>query len=283
VPDRPTPAPSPAPGPWPAPRVEDLTGTPLPELAEAAGGPDGPAPFLRWQLAPPSVHRAWRAGAATGVLADRRRGRSLVVVGAAEDAAALVAAVLDEAAPQLVTLPRGTPDLLAAAHPALGARLVGGDDWDWFWTRSAPAQRLPGEADVVELAVGGAGAPGPDAEPVRALLAAGNPRSSVRPGDAHAKRWVGVRSGRDVVACVASTADDGGPAPHLAAVATRPDLRGRGLGAAVTAAVTRLLLREAPVVTLGMYADNDVARRMYGRLGWDCAHRFSSRRVRPSA
>ena len=263
--------------------VQDLSASSLPDLAELAGSPGAPDLFLRWQLAPASVHHAWRAGSATGVLADRRRGRSLVVVGTADDAVALVAAVLDEAAPQLVTLPRGTPDLLAAARPDLGARLVGGDDWDWFWTGAAPAHRLPGEEDVHDLDVGRDGAPGPDAEPVRALLAAANPRSSVQPGDAHARRWVGVRRAGDVVACVASTTDDGGPAPHLAAVATRPDLRGQGLGAAVTAAVTRTLLREAPVVTLGMYADNDVARRMYGRLGWVCSHRFSSRRVGPAA
>ncbi|WP_299036597.1 GNAT family N-acetyltransferase [uncultured Pseudokineococcus sp.] len=263
--------------------VLDLGARSLPDLAELAGSPGAPDLFLRWQLAPTAVHRAWRAGSATGVLADRRRGRSLVVVGGAEDAAALVAAVLEEAAPQLVTLPRGTPDLLAATRPDVGGRLVGGDDWDWFWTSSAPAHPVPGEDEVVELDVGDAAAPGPDAEPLRALLAAGNPRSSVQPGDAHARRWVGVRRGRDVVACVASTADDGGPAPHLAAVATRPDLRGQGLGAAVTAAVTRALLREAPVVTLGMYADNDVARRMYGRLGWACSHRFSSRRVERGA
>lgn len=280
MPDRATPAATPV----TTPRVEDLTGTPVHDLAEdaaaRAGGP-GPDPFLRWQLAPSAVHRAWRCGAATGVLADRRRGRSLVVVGPAQDAAALVTGVLDEAAPALVTLSRGTPGVLAAERPDLGARLVGGDDWDWFWTSTAPARRLPGEDDVVELEVGTAGAPGPDAEAVRALLVEANPRSSVQPGDAHAQRWVGVRQGRDVVACVASTADDGGPAPHLAAVATRPDVRGRGLGAAVTAAVTRLLLHEAPVVTLGMYADNDVARRMYERLGWTCSHRFSSRRVEP--
>ena len=68
--------------------------------------------------------------------------------------------------------------------------------------------------------------------------------------------------------------------PHLASIATHPSARGRGLGALVTAALTRRLLDEgAPVVTLGMYADNDVARRMYLRLGFRCDHRWSSRAV----
>ena len=71
--------------------------------------------------------------------------------------------------------------------------------------------------------------------------------------------------------------------PHLASIATHPDVRGTGLGAAVTAALTRQLLAEGhEVVTLGMYADNVVARRMYLRLGYRCAHEFSSRAVVPT-
>lgn len=267
----------------PRAEVEDLALVPLEELAGSAGGPEGPDPFLRWHLAPSRVHGAWRHGTATGVLADRRRGRSLVVLGPADDAAPLVAAVLDDAAPALVTLPRGTPDVLAERWPDVGSRLVGGDDWDWAWTAAAPAAPLRGEDAVDVLAVGTREEPGPDATAVRALLEAASPRSSVQPGDAHARAWFGLRRGDRVVACVAATGDDGGPAPHLASVATHPDLRGRGLGAAVTAGATRRLLREAPAVTLGMYADNAVARRMYTRLGWRWAHRFSSRVVRPAA
>jgi predicted GNAT family acetyltransferase len=32
-------------------------------------------------------------------------------------------------------------------------------------------------------------------------------------------------------------------------------------------------------VTLGMYSDNDVARRVYGRLGFACAHELTSGRL----
>ncbi len=57
--------------------------------------------------------------------------------------------------------------------------------------------------------------------------------------------------------------------PHLASIATRPDVRGRGYGEAVTSSLTRAaLLGGRPVVTLGMYADNAVARRLYQRLGF---------------
>jgi predicted GNAT family acetyltransferase len=68
--------------------------------------------------------------------------------------------------------------------------------------------------------------------------------------------------------------------PHLASIATHPRVRGQGIGTALTTTVTaRLLAAGAPVVTLGMYADNDVARRMYARIGYVCSHRWSSRAV----
>jgi predicted GNAT family acetyltransferase len=48
----------------------------------------------------------------------------------------------------------------------------------------------------------------------------------------------------------------------------------------VTAWLTRQLLAEGTGwVTLGMYSDNDVARRMYLRLGYQCDHRFTSGRL----
>jgi len=237
-------------------------------------------PFLRWHLSPDAVHAVWARGGATGVLADRRRGRSLVVVGDPGDAADLVAEVLEEAAPQVTTLVRGTLDVLRERAPGVAARLVGGDDWDFFWTDAAPAQPVPGEEDAVRLAVGGASGCGADDAAVGALLAVASDRPSARPGDAHAGRWWGVRGTCGLLACVAATTEDGGPAPHLAALATHPRHRGRGLGGAVTAAATRDLLGTHPVVTLGMYADNVPARRVYERLGWHCSHRFSSRLVR---
>jgi RimJ/RimL family protein N-acetyltransferase len=49
----------------------------------------------------------------------------------------------------------------------------------------------------------------------------------------------------------------------------------------VTAWVTRRLLEEgSPRVTLGMYSDNEVARRVYLRLGYEVVHRFTSGRLR---
>lgn len=97
-------------------------------------------------------------------------------------------------------------------------------------------------------------------------------------GPGRVLQWVGIRDDEGaLIACAAHTERVRG-VPHLASIATHPQWRGRGLGSAITGGMTRRLLAEgAPVVTLGMYADNDVARRMYERLGFRCEHRFTSR------
>ncbi len=88
----------------------------------------------------------------------------------------------------------------------------------------------------------------------------------------------GLRTGR-LLACAAHT-EHAPDVPHLASIATQPDARGHGFGAAVTAWLTRTLLAEGhEVVTLGMYADNDVARRLYHRLGYRSDHAFTSGRL----
>ena len=48
----------------------------------------------------------------------------------------------------------------------------------------------------------------------------------------------------------------------------------------MTAYLTDAGLRSGPVVTLGMYSDNEVARRLYHRLGYVTSHRWASSRAR---
>lgn len=284
------------------PPVEDMTGAPLAEVAAgtATAGPAQPDPLLLWHVDATAVLGAWRCGRAAGVRTTRGGRPYLLVTGEPGSAAALTAAVLAEHRVERVTLPAGTVPHLVARWPGTAERLHGGDDWEFFWTRSAPTPEVPGEDRAQVLDVGapetdlagtgaaGAGGTG-DARDLDALLDAANPRSSARPGDGHVRLWMGIRErqllGRagpgDLVACVASTVEGNGVVPHLAAVATHPSARGRGYGSAVTAAVTRRLLEHGEdVVTLGMYSDNDVARRMYTRLGWTMSNACSSRLVR---
>ena len=48
----------------------------------------------------------------------------------------------------------------------------------------------------------------------------------------------------------------------------------------MTAFLTEAGLRESTVVTLGMYSDNHVARRVYHRLGYTTSHRWVSSHAR---
>jgi GNAT superfamily N-acetyltransferase len=259
------------------------------ELLEAAGGD----PFVRWEVRADQPLRGWAFpdGAVAFVRATPSGRRQLAVLGTPEAALPALRAHLDghltgpgshgglgsDGVPGLdgvaahghgldrgVTVPQGTLELLGP-DPRIGP----GDDWEWLWTSTPP----PEHPDVLPL--------GPaDHDDVAALLAVASPRHSATVNDDDVRAWVGVRdaAGR-LVACAAHTEHVPG-VPHLASVATHPAVRGRGLGQAVTGTLTARALRAgAPVVTLGMYSDNAVARRMYRRLGFRGEHRWSSRRL----
>jgi GNAT superfamily N-acetyltransferase len=235
------------------------------ELLDAAGGD----PFVRWEVPAGRQLEGWALadGGVAFLRATPSRRRQLAVVGTPRAALPALRSYLDGAVAGLdrgVTVPRGPLHLLGP-DPRVGS----GDDWEWMWTTTA----APARPDVVVLRPA-------DHDDIAALLAAASPRHSATTGDV--VRWAGVRDadGR-LVACGAHTEHVPG-VPHLASVATHPLVRGRGLGAAVTSTLTRWALDAgAPAVTLGMYSDNPVARRMYARLGFRCAHRWSSRRVLP--
>ena len=210
-------------------------------------------PYVRGRLSRPEVE-GW---AGHGAVAWRfaRRGDQppyLMATGSASGVGLLIEELLTELRDgHEVTVPRGT----AAALPAW----VGLDvqaDWDFRWTTTPPPPQ-PLEDEVV---------PGEDDE-VASLLAVANPTASAGPGDTRVRRWLGVRREGRLVACAADTTEATGVG-HLSSIATHPDARGQGLGAAVTAALARRLLDEdCDVVTLGMYASNTAGRALYDRLG----------------
>lgn len=228
---------------------------------------------MRWQVDPLQSPAGWVVGEAVAFV--RRRpdgGAALVVVGPPPDAARALRALVPGSGLTRVTVPAGT--LGELAHDSGGVLVGEGADWEWLLTATPPALP-PGAGDVRWLTDA-------DGPAVSALLAVASPRHSADPGDDDVRGWVGVRSPDGaLVACAAHTEAVPG-VPHLASVATHPDVRGQGLGSAVTGAlVHRLLAGGAPVVTLGMYSDNAVARRMYRSLGFGCRHAFSSRALLP--
>ncbi len=233
--------------------------------------------FLRWNVRRGTLLQRWDTADCAGVLQLGRTGAIvLTVVGIPEAAARLVTEVVTSNGrqPHRVTLPRGSVEVLARTAPEVATRLVEGAEWEWMWTSTAPPGQ-PGEDRVLALDTA-------DEAGITALLATASPRHTAVPGGRGIERWVGVRDERGLVA-VGANEPICPPVPHLASIATLPEVRGRGLGAAVTSSLTRSLLDEGhPVVTLGMYSDNPVARRVYERLGFRCDHRFSSRAIAPA-
>lgn len=239
--------------------------TPELEYAEclAASGDD---PYVRWQVDPARTPRGRVVGGAVAFERQDREGRrTLTLVGTPAAAAGALERLVPAAAPLRVTVPRGTLEVLGDA-----VRVGEGAEWDWLRTDVRPP-RAPDADRVVTVT---------DEDAVRALLAVASPRHSADPGDDDVRQWVGVRADDGtLLACAAHTEAVPG-VPHLASIATHPGARGTGLGALVTGTLTSRLLDDGfPVVTLGMYADNAVARRMYQRLGYRCDHRWSSRAI----
>lgn len=221
----------------------------------------GHDPYVRGSLRRPDVTGwtghgavAWRA-----TDAEERVGY-LMTLGEPPAVAALIADLLGEIANGTrVTLPRGTPPLL----PAWVA--VDGTDWEFWWV-AAPMPPQPGEDAVVPV----------EPAEVGPLLAEASPTASAQPDDEHVRRWVGVRGPDGLLACAADTSAATGVG-HLSSIAVHPSARGQGLGAAVTAALTRQLFEDGcDLVTLGMYAVNTAGRGLYEHLGMRNDHHFTS-------
>ncbi|MET0741638.1 MAG: GNAT family N-acetyltransferase [Candidatus Nanopelagicales bacterium] len=235
----------------------------------AASGDD---PYVRYDVRDEVPVRGWsRAGAVAWVAPDawHRDRAALNAVGPVPEAAELVGHMITSGAvePLPCRLPRGAMPLLPdSVRPPKWV------DWDWWWSQTPP----PTQAN--EIAV--SWLDDDDHDDITALLELSSPTASASVADEHTLRWCGVRD--DSGALIACCADVRylPNVPHLASIATRPDQRGRGLGAAVTAWISRRCFDEGlGVVTFGMYAHNETARRMYRRLGFTDLHHWSSARL----
>lgn len=133
------------------------------------------------------------------------------------------------------------------------------DDWDLLWATEPPAPR-EGEDRVIRLTAA-------DEAGIGAVLAAALPHTTSRPGDPRIRAWYGIRSAGRLVA-VAGDRSPGNGVGFLSAIAVHPEAQGDGLGGSLTAALTRLLLREYAAVGLGVMSDNTGAQRLYERLGY---------------
>ncbi|GEN78834.1 GNAT family N-acetyltransferase [Actinotalea fermentans] len=225
-----------------------------------------------------TVAVAWHDDDALVVLLEGS-GRDPGVIGVGD--ADAVGRLLDGAVTALgparwATLPRGSWEAAADGTRAAFPGWEAANSWDCMWTdrplvgiSDHAVERLPAGVERV------------DAEIAEALDRA-HPTASTRPGDPRLEGWWAVREEGRLVAVVGAIRFAPGLAPHLVSLGVDPAHRGRGLaGAVLAAAVSDGLLAPTlvgpPMVGLGLYAANDVARQVYVRHGFVLGHRFDSR------
>lgn len=231
-------------------------------------------PFVVGDLPAGAVESGWRHGSALAVhrLPPLNRPLSMLLLGPADDLQELVAQLLRDG--ELddvggVTIERHAFEPVVAQFLSAGVELGAGGDWDWMWTKTPP-RALDGEQEIIELEDIA------DADEIRGFYATANPGAESQPGEGVAQLWLGVR-GRSGLIAAGSLHSTPAGYPHLTGIAVDPAARGRGLGAALSAVLTRRALERSSMSTLGMYADNDIARAVYTRLGYQVARAWSSR------
>ena len=230
-----------------------------------------PHPFVRHQVDPSDTVLVLADGEALVIDGNRNRtgpsdgSPSLWCLGPPADLARLAAAAVSRVdRPGRVSVEAASYDVLPEAW-----RFPTEGHWHWMLTHDAPPVH-PREAEVVEV---------DSATDIDALLDVANPHSFARPGSRGVERWLGV-PGPDGLLAVGALYRDPSGAGHLRSVTTHPSSTGRGLGTAVSAALTRAALERGPA-TLGVYVDNGPALAVYDRLGYRTAVTFRSGRSAP--
>ncbi|GGK74056.1 GNAT family N-acetyltransferase [Ornithinimicrobium pekingense] len=250
----------------------------------------GDDPWVRWALADPLPGEAFvHEGVAVVQRTGHRPGLwvaplrpdhpvDLVPSGEAlsEEAGRVASALRSVVATGVLQVWSARSASVPAEHAALGRALLPltdqGGDWEWMWTTTAPdvdprEQRLHVLDDLA------------DAHELRAFAHQHNPRVWTRIGEGAVARWLGVRDDDGSLLAVGGAEREDSGVPHLAGILTARHARGRGWGHVVSAALTRWAVEQHGVATLGMFSDNDVARRLYRRLGYRTARRWCSRHL----
>ncbi|MEV0325104.1 N-acetyltransferase [Micromonospora echinospora] len=216
----------------------------------------GHHPYARHVLGRDDEPQAWLLDGTTAWLLPAERGPAGGAFGAPGPAVDIFGTLLAQRvvrSGQWLHLPRLGPAELAGALP-----VARHDDWDFLWSTAAPP-RQAGEEQVVRLTEA-------DLPALTALVDEAFPSTTSRPGDPRVVDWYGIRRGDRLVAAGADRSR--GEIGFLAGLTVAPAERGRGIGAALTAGMTRALFARYDHVALGVYTHNVGAIRLYRRLGF---------------
>lgn len=244
------------------------------ELVALSGGD----PWVRWALDPGLPGEAWVHGPVMLVerLGERRGFWVAPLGGPAEvgpdDVRAALGALRDGG--HLRRL-RSRSVSVVRSHAALAHEVLDlgdGGDWDWMWSATSPPPDAR-EAELEELD------DARDAAELSAFTRRHNPRVWTEIGTGRVVRWVGGRDDAGHLIAVGGAEREAGGVPHLAGIVTATGLRGQGWGGVVTTALTRWALGQHGVCTLGVFADNAAALRVYRRLGYRTARAWHSRQL----
>ena len=201
-----------------------------------------------------------------------RRGDQVVLLYHGVELPTLLAFAAPDEVPELA-------GLLAEAAPVLPARMwahlspgLEATLGRWFVVSEAAAHHRMALTDPGLLAgvpaVGEALGPADEAE-LAGLYAVAYPGNWFDPRMLETGQYVGVREdGRLVAVAGVHVFSPRWRVAALGNVTTHPDVRGRGLGAGVVAALCARLLTSVDHVTLNVRADNAAAVRLYERLGF---------------
>ena len=228
-------------------------------------------PFVRHHMDPQHTRRAWVLGRAVVVDGTRARPRDVpagpvfTCLGPVDDLAELMGRVAAEVpAPWRLSVE-------VAAYDAVPDewRQRSHHRWHWMTTEVAP-DPVPSAEVLVDTAE------------IDAVLDVANPDSFARPGPtASMPGWAFAPAGGGDLVGVGAVLRMSDRTGHLRGVSVLPSERGRGLGTALSAALTaRALVGGSGVATLGVYVDNAPAMAIYTGLGYSIAHTFASGPVR---
>lgn len=219
-----------------------------------------------------AAHTTWIAPHPVDAVALIYRGLAIpTLVALADGDPAALHALLAGAAGELP--PRFYAHLTPGAEAALADRhemeLLGRH---WKMALAAPVGGPPDDA-VARL--------GPaDAGEAVAFYAASYPTSYFEPVNLERGPYVAIRDDHGIAAVAGVHVCS--PAKRVASlgnIATRPDMRGRGLARRVTAALCRLLQVEIDVIGLNVRADNAPAIACYRGVGFEIRHAYDEWRV----